>query len=311
MKRILSWVTAMSCAAALAAAPGASRRADWVQLQAAATGLGINVPVVGRLVGSGSVLFKSSLDVTNVTGTAAQVDFYVDLTDLTTNTPISASGSISSTGALVAQGTGGTVKGRYNAHYDDFIDSLVQAGFVDASAESDGVVGSVLLVFNGFSKPGQGYAAARFYNSLAGGTVGVAVRGHEISSSEPTKIAGPLVDSRGSTTGPQVYGNVFINNTGLTPTGSGSASAVDIQVAAFSATSGASVGTPITIHNVVSGQTAIVSDAFATLKVPSSEKSILVTATVVSGNAAIEGLVVQVDNTTKDSSGNFMARFDF
>jgi hypothetical protein len=287
-------------------------RADWVKLETAnASGLGVNVPVVGRLSGGGGVLYTTALDVTNNATTAAQVDFYVDLTDVVSGAPVVVDASVSSSGALVAQGTGGSVAGKFNAHFDDFIDALVQAGLIPASAESDGVLGSVLFIFNGFTRSGKGAVSARFYNSFGGGTIGTSLSGHEITTSEPTKLVATLRDSRQATSGPKLYANIFLNNTGLTPTGTGTATAIDIQVSAYSAATGQPVGTPVTIQAVNPGATTVVSDIFTALQVPSSERAVIVTANVTSGTAAIEGVAVEVDNTTHDGSGNAMARGDF
>src|SRR6266404_4464049 len=74
-------------------------------------------------------------------------------------------------GALVAQGTGGAMRALSNAHFEDVIDSFVQAGFLPASIKEDGFIGSFFLVFNGFTKSGQGTATVRFFSSFAGGTI--------------------------------------------------------------------------------------------------------------------------------------------
>ena len=45
---------------------------------AAGCGLGVNLPLVGRIVGAGNTLYTSTLDVSNDGATDAQVDFYLD-----------------------------------------------------------------------------------------------------------------------------------------------------------------------------------------------------------------------------------------
>src|SRR5262249_51320574 len=47
-----------------------------------AAGLGVNVPLVGRLTGGGNTLYISTVDVTNNSTTDTQVDFYLDGQDL-------------------------------------------------------------------------------------------------------------------------------------------------------------------------------------------------------------------------------------
>ncbi|HEY6929910.1 MAG TPA: hypothetical protein VJA66_09570, partial [Thermoanaerobaculia bacterium] len=64
--------------------------------EAIASGLGINLPLVARLIGAGSTLYTSSVDVANNTANPAQVDFYLDGIDIASSAPISKTGSISS-----------------------------------------------------------------------------------------------------------------------------------------------------------------------------------------------------------------------
>jgi len=63
---------------------------------------------------------------------------------------------------------------------------------------------------------------------------------------------------------------------------------------------------------IASGQTASVGQVLNALQVlPGTDDTILIYATVTSGNAAIQGLVSQVDNVTKDGSAFEMVRADF
>jgi hypothetical protein len=137
-----------------------------------ATGLTINVPLVGRVTGAGGVLFATAVDVTNNGGSIVAVDFYFDGRDATNGQTVSVAGTIGNFG-LVSRGAG-AMSSLSNQHFDDFIDSLVQSGMLASSFESDGIQGSLLLVFNGYTKHGQGTATARFYNAFGGGNVGVA-----------------------------------------------------------------------------------------------------------------------------------------
>src|SRR5262249_11462152 len=161
---------------------------------ASAVGTGVHLPLVARLIGAGPTLYISSVDVSNNTTTAAQVDFYLNGVNIGTSAPVSVTGSISTAGAPVAQGTGGTMRGRSNAHFDDFIDPIGGAGMLPASIKDDGFIGSTLFVFNGLNQKGQGAAAVRFYNALGGGTVGQALRGHELSTSEPQALVATFRD---------------------------------------------------------------------------------------------------------------------
>jgi hypothetical protein len=313
MKKALATATVVLAAFlaenTLVAAPrGRSINAVSLQPQAKASGLGVNLPLVGRLIGGGNTLFITSVDVTNSTTVATQVDFNLDGIDIAQQTPIALNGSIDASGALVAQGAG-TMRARQNAHFDDFIDALVKANLLPASVETNGFVGSVLFIFNGFTKRGQGTATARFSNEFGGGTIGVSLKGHEITTNEPRSLVAAVRDTRGKP-GPQLYANVFINNIGLTPT-AGPGDTITVQIAAYANSTGQPVGNPITIQNLGPGQTATVGNILQALSVPATEDTLLIYATVTSGNAAIAGLVSQVDATTKDGSAFEMSRADF
>jgi len=268
-----------------------------------AAGLGVNLAAIGHLP-AGALVFQTEVNVQNNTSVAAQIDVYFD--GVSGGAPFAVNASISSAGALVAQGSGGTVRGHSNVHFDDFVDALVQAGLLPASVETNGILGSALFVFNGFNKSGQGSAVARFYVEACGGTVGQAINGREVTTAERTKLVTFVRDSRGQP-GPQLYPNLFVNNMGLTPTGSGTATAIDVQLSAFSNATGNPVGTPTTLHGINPGATVLVGNVLATLGVPAGEDTVLVTIDVVSGNAAIDGGVVELDLTTKDGTASSAA----
>lgn len=275
----------------------------------AANGMGVNLPLVARLVGAGSTLYISSVDVQNHTSSDTQVDFFFDGVDLATSAPVVLNGSISSSGTLVAQGTGGLMRARSNAHFEDFIDSLVQANLLPSSVETDGFIGSVLFVFNGFSKRGQGAALVRFYSSFGGGTISQSLKGHEVSVNEPQSLVAAFRDSRGKP-GPQLYANMFLNNTGLTPTGAGIAGPVTVHVQAYANSTGQPTGLPMDVLIGV-GQTVGISDVLHSLQVPAGEDTVIVYATVTSGTSAIAGISAQVDQTTRDGAVVDMSRADF
>lgn len=311
MQQRTRWIVLLSfitVTVPLTASPSRARAGLPIQALAKASGLGVNLPLVGRLIGGGNVLYITAIDVTNSTTGATQVDFNLDGIDIAQQTPIVLNGSIDASGALVAQGAG-TMRARQNAHFDDFIDSLVKANMLPASIETDGFVGSVLFIFNGFTKRGQGTASARFSNDFGGGTIGVSLKGHEITTNEPRSLVVPVRDTRGKP-GPQLYSNVFINNIGLTPTG-GPGDTITVQIIAYANSTGQPVGNPITIQNLGPGQTATVGNILQVLGVTATEDTLLIYASVTSGNSAIEGLVSQVDAVTKDGSAFEMSRADF
>ena len=267
----------------------------------AASGMGINLTAVARLFGSGDILFKTAVDVTNNTGTAAQVDFYFDGTIVSGGAPVAVNGSIRNDGTLVAQGTGGDVAGHRNLHFYDFVDALVQAGMIGADAETGGVIGSTLFVFGGLTKSGQAAVTARFYNDGCNGTLGQAINGREITTSEPTKLIVTARNTIGEENTPQLYTNLFINNTGLTPTGSGSASVIDVKVSAVSSKTGTAIGTPLTLSSINPGATVAI-NVFSALGIPADEDTVLVTIQVTSGTSAIDAVAVAIDNTTHDGT---------
>lgn len=273
---------------------------------APAAGMTINNPLVARLIGAGPTLYITTVDVQNNWTAATQVDWYLRGTDLATSAAVTANGSISSAGTLVAQGTGGTMRARSNAHFEDFLDSVVKAGFLPASLETDGFIGSVYLIFNGFTRPGQGSSAVRFYSAFGGGTIGQALKGHEITVAEPQKIVGLARDTRGAA-GAQLYSNIFVNNLGIAP-GGGVGGNVTVHIEAFANSTGASVGTPIDTV-LAPGQTVSVSSVLTSLKV-SGEDTVLVYVTVTSGTSAIAGVFATVDNTTRDGSTTDMSAVD-
>jgi hypothetical protein len=287
-----------------------TRQAAIQGTEAAASGLGVNLALVGRLTGGGNTLYISTVDVTNNAATDTQVDFFLSGVDLATSDTVILNGSISSAGAAVAQGTGGPMRHRSDAHFDDFVDSLVKAGLLPSTIETDGFIGSILFVFDGFTKVGQGSASVRFYNSFGGGTIGQSLKGQEVTVSEPQKLVAVFRDSRAIPGGPQLYANLFINNMGLTPDGTGSPGSDTVHLQAYANSTGEPTGTAIDLA-IAPGQTASVSDVLHRLAVPAGESTVLVYATVTSGTSAIAGAAVEIDATTKDGSVMDMNRADF
>ena len=284
------------------------------RVAAAAAGLGVNLPLVARLIGAGPTLYITTVDVQNNSASATQVDWYLNGVNLRTSTALVLAGSISSSGALVVQGSGGPMRGRSNAHFEDIIDSFAQAGFLSTTIKDDGFIGSVLFVFNGFKKKGQGAAIARFYNSFGGGTIGQALKGHEITATEPQQLVAICRDTRGKP-GTQLYANIFVNNTGVTTGGPGpvgpiAAGPVTVRLQAYANSTGLPTGTPLDALIGV-GQTVGVSDVLAQLRVPAGEDTVLVYVSVISGTSAIAGIFAQVDVATRDGSTTDMSPANF
>jgi len=179
-------------------------------------------------------------------------------------------------------------------------------------------------VFDGFTKSGQGSASANFYRDFSAGgfsgTIGVSASGHEITANEPMKIVGTFRGTVGKP-GPQIYSNLFVNNMGVTPVAVSAQctscpqgalpTPIDVKIAAYSNKTGNPVGTPQTLTGIAPGQTVAFGPVLSALSVPADEDTVLVYVTVVSGNAAIQGLAVQIDNGIHDSSSVDMRRADF
>lgn len=272
---------------------------------AQATGLTINLPLVGRVIGAGNTLFRTAVDISNTTTASSQVDFFFDGTDQSTQERIIVTGSVGGDG-LSGRGQG-VIRGRANVHFDDFVDSMVQTGMISAENRDHGVIGSLMIVFDGLTRVGQGAMSARFYNDLGGGTVGVSLAGNTITTDEPQALVAVVRDTR-ARSGPQLYTNLFINNTGLDRAGI-PAGTVDIEITAFANSSGSQVGTPMNVR-LSSGLTFSLSQVLTALQVPSSEDTILVYARVTGGNATIAGLTSTIDVVTRDGSVIPMARAD-
>jgi hypothetical protein len=269
----------------------------------AASGLAINLPLVGRVLGSGAVLYRTSVDIANNGSVSTVVDFYFDGRD-NGGAAIAITGSVTNNG-LVAQGAG-TLRATTNVHFDDFVQSLVNAGMLTAEARDRGVTGSLFLVFNAFTRSGEGSAAARFYSEQNGGTIGVTIGGREMTTEEPSAVVGLVHDTRGGS-GPQLYPNMFLNNTGLTRSGTPTGSVL-VELRAVSAGTGIQIGRTMTV-DIPSGHTVTIGEVASQLQIPAREPA-LVFARVISGDATIHGIISTNDVKTRDGSIVYMSRAD-
>ena len=282
--------------------------------QTPARGVAINLPLVGRLVGGGNTLYRTAIDVTNHTTSSVRVDFYLDGQDQATGAGIVINGSINAGGSIGAFGSGTAMRARSNAHFDDFVDALIAAGRLPDTLRANGFLGSVLFIFDGRTRPGEAAVTARFYNALGDGNVGVSLKGREVTSDEPQSLVAVVADSRGASGGaPQSYPNIFINNTGVAAGNSSAvAGAVTVQLSAIANSTGQAIGNPVTITNLQPGRTATVGSVLDAMQIPrSTESTVILFARVTSGNAAIQGVVSQVDPFTRDGSVFEMSRGDF
>lgn len=272
--------------------------------QPAAHGTAVNLPLVGRVTGSGNTLFLTSVDVSNNTAASRQVDFYFD--GVSGGLAVRVDGSVTRTG-LVEQGTGTPLPARATFHSEDFIDSLVQAGMLPAATRDQGVTGSLLLVFDQTQRAGEGSASARFWNSFGGGTVGVSIAGVDVTADGPQSLVTVVRDTRGQP-GSQLYTNLFLNNTGLDRSGA-PGGFVSLELTAYASSTGAQAGVPLVIRDLAPGHTATVSQVVTQMQLSAGE-TYLVYARVTSGQSTIAGLASIVDATTRDGSAVLMSRAD-
>ncbi len=314
MKKLFATLVALLAAIA---APGAvvERRPDASRTRAAtlattsAVGIGVEVDLVGRVIGGGNTLFRTAVDVANNTNTATQVDFYYDV--LVGGVPVELVGSITAEG-IVAQGTG-TLAARSVFHSDDFVDDLRASGpaipgNLTSAEESAGVTGGMLLIFNSphaglFDQVGQGSALARFYSDGCNGTIGVSVSGHELTTTEPKGIVGIARDTRGEAGTPQIYTNFFVTNEGyVNPTTHAFvANPVMLRLTGYDS-AGAVTGTYDVPTALGIGQTATIGNLFQLLGANPAAGDIDVFVEIVSGDSGISGIASYNDAGSKDPS---------
>lgn len=322
MKKPLALLTLLLVATAASAAvvrrgPDASRvRAAAGLASAPAIGIGVEVDVVGRVIGGGNTLFRTAVDVANDTNAATQVDFYYDV--LVGGVPVELVGSLTDSG-IVAQGTG-TLGPRAVFHSDDFVDDLRAAGpaipgDLTSAEESAGVIGGMLVIFNSphaglFDQVGQGSAQARFYSDGCNGTIGVSASGHELTTTEPKGLVGIARDTRGEAGTPQLYTNFFITNEGYVnpSTHAFVANPVTLKLTGYNS-AGAVTGTYTLPAALGVGETATVVNLFSLLGAnPAQGDTLVVFAEITSGDSGISGLASVNDNDSKDPSASPLHR---
>ena len=278
--------------------------------QAVVSGVGIMMPVIGRLTGGGGIVYVTTFEVSNWSATSVKVDYQFHGNDVKTGAAISV------TGNLVNDG-GSEMRSFSDLRFDDFIDTLVQKGSISSAAEADGVLGSMLLIFEGVSSANLASARSRFFSSQFGGTLGEAINGHVFSSSDSTAVAGAFIDSQTaagdrlesagsgaaltSVATPQLYSNIFLTNFGQYVSGTGFVPSDDmVTIAAFSSSTGQPIGSPLTV-SIPTFTT--VSTGLSALGVPAGSGPVIVLAKATSGHGIVLGVGAEVDVKTKDPSG--------
>lgn len=331
MRNVLGLLLAASLLSSPAGAAGASRTGKtqnllrWetsarpavaaLRAQAVVNGIGVNNPVIAELTGEGGVQYFTGLDVSNNTAAPHIVAFFFDGADAATGAilpPIT--GNIVDPGGVTGQDD--AMNGYANAHFDDFLGALRDGSALTQQEYDDGVVGSLLLVFDGTSASGQGSSQARFYSAGCGGTIGVGAKGLEITGNNPVQLVGVFRDTTGEAGVPQLYPNIFLNNVGFNISGGPptlNGGDITVQLTAYSATHPSP--TPVaqtTIGPIGLGQTAVVSRLFGFLGLTNAtDDTLLVFAAVIDGDSTIQALGDEVDPTTRDGSSIELSRADF
>jgi len=271
---------------------------------AQASGVGINLDVVGRLPGSGGVIFKTSVDIANNTDTATQVDAY--FSGVISGSHVDIIASVGANG-LAAQGSV-QLPAVSVFHTDDFIDDLRVAGYITQAEEDAGILGSLFVIYNSpspglFDQIGQGSVQARFYSTNAQGTIGVSANGHELTQSEPVSIVGIARDTQGEAGTPQLYTNFFINNEGFAQSdGTIVANTVQVRLTGYSNSTGQKTGQSSLI-TIGPFETVGVSKVFDVVHGnKATDDTLIVFVDIVSGTSAISGLSSLNDAGTLDPS---------
>jgi len=292
----MSRIAALFAAAVFAAASAAEAATPLFHIDSdaiapegssASSGLGVIVPVVGRLQGGGGILYATSLDISNFGTTSATTNFQFRGSDVATGDAIVFTGGIGP-------------EPFHSTHFDDFIDSMATAGKITSTQESHGVIGSLLIVFGGISTSGQCSARARFYSRQFGGTIGVALNGHEFNGTETTALIGVFSDTTTSSSLPHLYSNVFLTNLGqYQPTGFVTSDDT-VVLTAYAAQNATVVGQPKTIQ-LGTGRTGSVN--LSDLGVPPGAGRVIVVAKATAGHGLLLGVGSENDADTKDPSG--------
>ncbi|MGH9443238.1 MAG: hypothetical protein ACRD16_13295, partial [Thermoanaerobaculia bacterium] len=223
-----------------------------------------------------------------------KVDFIFQGADVKTGAAISVAGIFVNDG-------GSMMRSFSDIRYDDFIDALVQKSAITTAQESDGVLGSMVLIYEGIATSNLASARARFFSSQFGGTIGVAVNGHPFTGTETTAVAGAFTDTRTLANTPQLYSNIFVTNFGKYVAGTGFVSSDDtVRISAFSSSTGQPLGTPLTVP-IASFRT--LSTSLSALGVPAGSGAVIVLAKATSGQGLLVGVGAEVDDATKDPSG--------
>ena len=263
----------------------------------ATAGVGIILPVVGRLTANGT-LFITAVDATNFAATSVKVDLIFQGNDIKTGAPIVITGTLSTDGA-------GKMRSFSDAHFEDFLGLLGSVGVISQDQLNDGILGSLQLIFEGVTTSGLANARARFLSARFGGTIGVSLVAHEFNGTETTAVAGNFSDTRGLNNAVNLYSNIFLTNIGEFEFGSGLHPSTDnVTISAFANDTGQPIGTPLKI-TLATGQT--ISTSLGALGVPPGAGQVIVLARATSGSGLLLGVGAAIDSTTSDPSGFEMA----
>ena len=275
---------------ALLDAGGATPSGDAV----APVGLRVLLPVIGRLVGGGQILYSTSLNLASFASTPVTVDYVFHGNDVKTGTAITF-------GGVLANDGGTHVRAFSGVYVDDVIDAARQLGGVSAQEEADGVLGSATFLFENVTTSHLGSVSARFSSMQFGGTIGVAINAPELDGDETTAVMGSFLDTRGIAGIAQLYSNIFLTNFGHYDSASRQfiPSTDKVTIKAFSNSTGQQIGSSLNLA-IATGQT--ISTGLGALGVPPGAGLVIVLARATSGQGILTGVGAAVDATTTDPS---------
>ena len=224
-------------AAAFASGESGARRENLSPNEiAAAAGAGILLPVIGRLTGSGNTLFHDHARRRELHGGVGGRPLHV-----------SWSGREDGRRDFLRRHSRQTMEaddpGFFRRSFDHFIDAMEKKGSITAAQESDGVLGSMVIVFEAVDpntwRPATRSPPGRGSSSQFGGTIGVSLNGHPFTGRETTAVAGVLLRHAGrSRSTPQLYSNIFLTNFGQFSGGQFLSSDDTVEISAFSSATG-------------------------------------------------------------------------
>jgi hypothetical protein len=245
-------------------------------------GFSVDLPIVGHVHGA-TTTFSTSLDITNNTPQATDVEFFF--------TP--ADGSAPRSGVIA------NLPGFDNVHFDDFLEGLVSAGVIPPN-QAENSFGTLLLTFTNpsFHTGNEASAVARVFSpGSQGGTFGLAYRARPIETNGAHSLSALI------RTGNGMVSNAGIENLGVDDHGNALTDNVAVRLSFFDPDTGTAVG-PQPTFTLSPGQVIQLNDVFRQFGL--TQTAVIVFVDEVSGSGQIRGYTVAKDVVTSDGAFVFM-----